>query len=135
MRPLPSDVVVNGRVVGGTRVPGAASEYPVPYDFKPYVYRGTGEDTLTPHWDEPKPTPKRRAPRRRPKPQQKPQPPRNPKPENVLRWAPRKASVDLAPAKWVEPLPKPTVTPTPSPGWRPSSGAEIELLLIELEDE
>lgn len=123
------------------RVAAGYSEYPDPYGFKPYVYRGTGVDTLTAHMDVPPPRKSRRKPKPKPV---TPQPPRNPKPENIIRLVapsfqkPEPKSKpepvpDLAPMQWVEPLPAPP--PRPAPGWRPTSGAEIELLLAEMEEE
>jgi hypothetical protein len=64
MRRFPSDVPVYRGSVGAVRVTQASD----PDQFKPYVYRGTGKDTLTPDLGlKPKPKPKRKKTRRKPK--------------------------------------------------------------------
>jgi hypothetical protein len=109
--------------------------------FKPYVYRGTGEDTLTPELNMPGPLAKPRKPkprlaqnRRKPKPRRK--------------HYHRHTWVYTPPPVYVEPEPEPEpldegekfpayvpALPTvlrPAPGWEPTSGAELEALLEEM---
>ena len=149
---FPPDVPVHRGRVGAMRVASAG-----PADtFKPYVYRGTGVDTLTgnmsdqrqtPPRPKPKPEPKP-EPRPKPKPEPKPEPkpaprpkpkpkPRPvskpkpyPKPQPVQHVAPKPKMI--APEKWVDPLP---ARPHPAKGWQPTSGADIERMLAELEED
>jgi len=102
---------------------------------KRYVYRGTGEDTLTPDLPEPKPKPRKRK-RRKVK----------PRPNHYWAnrfvppsgWVPPKPVLDLAPDSQ-EPTPEPSPPPPrpmrPAPDWTPLTGADVDELLETLEVE
>jgi hypothetical protein len=84
---------VNGKDVSFRAMPGTTARS-LPADWKPYVYRGTGEDVLTPGL--------RSGPRPKRKPQLEPEPELRPEPEAEL--------IDAA-QQPAEPEPEPAVKP------------------------
>mgnify|MGYP003451889077 CR=1 FL=1 len=135
-RPLPTDVRLSWMLVAAGRPFPVSSEHM----FKPYVYKGTGEDTLTAHLDQPKP-------RAKPKPLD----PERVRAANIKRhgakrpgkpkkykkrkrhhvWTPAPAPV--AEPKFPTEVPAlPPRKPRPAPGWEPMSGAELLDLMEEL---
>jgi hypothetical protein len=133
-----ADIPIERPSVGGMGM----NAVPMPR-FKPYVYRGTGEDQY-PQYDpdyRPKPPPKPKPeprPERRPKP--KPKRKRKPRPKGPRHlhcWAPMpewfypKAEPEPNPFEHLN-LPKPM---RPSPGWKPLSGDDLDAMLNEIGEE
>lgn len=146
---IPADVPIHRPSVGAMAVT-TGSQMPAKIT-KPYVYRGTGEDTLTPEpFKEPaKPKSKRKS-RRKPKPRVDYK--RLRRLETQRRLAAQQARDRewqrqrfQKPAKPLPPLPLPEIgeddpepttpswvrKPKPAPGWKPMTGAD---LLDDLDD-
>lgn len=133
---IPTDVPIHRPSVGAMAVT-TGSQMPAKVT-KPYVYRGTGEDMLTP--DPPKPTPK---PKRKPRAETRPRPKRarasrrRPREWNGRFWKPAKPLPPLPLPEVGEEDPEPPPSPSwmrkprPAPGWKPMTGAD---LLDDLDD-
>jgi hypothetical protein len=118
--------------------------------FKPYIYRGTGEDTLTPDIPAPR---KPRAPKpyvsrnppdywaNRSVPQSgyKPKAKKRKKPKRRYYSSPYgyhspKPVIDVElPETWTDPVLAVAPPLRPAPGWRPTTGDDLEALLEEVE--
>lgn len=129
---VPADVPIHRPSVGAMSV---ASGNLMPDTFKPYVYRGTGEDTLTPFMFMAPPKPKKRKARRVPE-RSYWRKPRDPRPRMGRKhkypalpdppYAPATYSHEPDPWPWKEKI-------RPAPGWKPMTGADIEDLLEGLD--
>lgn len=124
---VPPDVPLHRSVVADPTNMGNSQPDRFYEGFKPYVYRGTGFDILTPQLGEdavrfkPKPKPKRKK--------AKPYKPRFYPyygPEHVLEPPP-----EFEPERY-RPEPQQDRPIRPSPGWQPMKGSDIDALLDDL---
>ena len=145
-RDLPAstlDIPIQREPVGAMRITSGSGCQPDNFHdgFRPYVYRGTGVDTLTPdlvdYPAKPKPR-KRKAKKSKPRQEWRPRLGDRRHPEHHLYYALAPEDEEPDPFEFLE---TESVTPArparparPSPGWQPTSGLDIDALLAELEE-